>query len=132
MKNKGFTLIELMIVLAILAMLMAYAVPNYRQYVMKSKRSAAQSQLLEVAGLFEKFYANTNRYPAGLTGGGANLGLASDFITTKDYGLSASFPAGGGWLLTATPRGGQADDTDCATITISNTGVRGPARECWE
>ena len=132
MKNKGFTLTELMIVLAILAMLMAYAIPNYRQYVLKSKRTVAQNRLLEVAGLFEKFYANTNSYPAGLTGGAANLSLSSDYLASDEYTLTVAYPVGGGWTLSATATGGQAQDTDCSVITLNNIGARGPSAECWE
>ena len=60
---KGFTLIELVVVIAIIAILAAYAIPSYRQYVIRSKRVEAQNKVLEVAGMDEKFYANTNAYP---------------------------------------------------------------------
>ena len=126
-KTIGFSLIELLVVIAILAMLAAYALPNYRQYVVKSKRAEAQSKLLEVAGLYEKFYANNNAYPADMDA----LSLGAAFTTSADYVITGT--GGNNWLLTATPQGGQAtSDTDCATITLDNLGQKGPGAVCWE
>lgn len=126
---KGFSLIELLVVIAIVAMLAAYAVPSYRDYVLRSKRTEAQNRLLEVANMFEKYYANTNRYPAGLTGGSNNLNLTAGYLTWDNYQITANF--GGGWTLTATARGGQTDDTDCLTINYNNLGQKTPL-DCWQ
>ncbi len=131
MKNKGFTLIELLVVIAIVALLASYAIPNYRQYVLASKRSGAQSTLMEVAGMFEKFYANTNAYPTGLTGGGSALDLNAGYITSDDYQLSMA-AAAGTWTLTATAINTQAQDSICPTITFNNLGLKGPVDDCWE
>jgi type IV pilus assembly protein PilE len=132
MKNKGFTLIELLVVLSIVAMLLAYALPNYRQYVMESKRAAAHNRLLEIAGMYEKFYANTNAYPTSLTGTGVTeLGLDSGYLVMDDYTVTAANNANG-WTLTATATGGQAEDSECPTITLNNLGTRGPTVSCWE
>lgn len=128
-KIQGFSLIELLVVIAIVAMLAAYAIPNYRQYVMQSKRSEAQNRLLEIAGMFEKYYANTNRYPAGLQGGGNNLNLSNDFLVWDNYQITANI--GGGWTLRATAINGQAQDTDCPNIRFNNLGQKLPIR-CWE
>jgi prepilin-type N-terminal cleavage/methylation domain len=128
-KSIGFSLIELLVVIAIVAMLAAYAIPNYRQYVMQSKRAEAQNRLLEIAGMFEKFYANTNRYPAGLSGGGNSLNLTPGYLTWEDYTITGTF--GGGWTLTATAIGGQAQDTSCATINYNNLGQKTPLN-CWQ
>jgi len=127
-KSKGFSLLELMVVIAIIAILAAYAIPNYRQYVLESRRTEAQNRLLEVAGMFERFYANTNRYPAGLQGGGANLNLNNDFLDWDNYVVTATF--NNGWQLTATAQGGQAQDTPCPTISLDNLGQRTPIT-CW-
>lgn len=127
--NKGFSLIEILVVIAILAMLAAYAIPNYRQYVLESKRTTAQNRLLEIAGMFEKFYANTNRYPTGLTGGGNSLNLTTSFLTWDDYQITAT--TGAGWTLTATAIGGQAQDTACPTINYNNLGQKTPLN-CWQ
>ena len=128
-KAIGFSLIELLVVIAIIAMLAAYALPNYRDYVMRSKRAEAQNRLLEIAGMFEKFYANTNSYPGGLTGGGSNLDLNASYLTWEDYQITAA--TGGGWTLTATAIGGQAQDSECPTINYNNLGQKTPLN-CWQ
>lgn len=125
-KSKGFTLIELLVVIAIIALLAAYAIPNYRQYVVESRRAEAQTKLLEVAGLYEKFYANTNAYPASL---GA-LSLDANFLTSQDYVITGT--GGNNWVLTATAQGAQAaSDSDCVTVTFNQLGQKGPSAECW-
>ncbi len=132
--SKGFTLIELLVALAILAMLIAYAVPNYRQYVVRSKRAEAHSKVLEVAGMYEKFYANTNTYPTGVSGGGSALSLNNDFLLWEDYEISQAGNAGAGatWRIQAAARGAQAtDDVICAIIWLDNLGRRGPSEDCW-
>lgn len=128
-QNNGFTLIELLVVIAIIAMLAAYAIPNYRQYVVESKRSEAHSKLLEVAGMYEKFYANTNAYPSGIS----DLSLGSDFLTWDDYQIVQAGAAGGAtWRVQANARGAQlADDPNCQQIWVDNLGQRGPSADCW-
>ena len=125
-KNKGFTLIEILVVIAIIAILASYAIPSYRDYVTKSKRADAQARILEIAGLYEKFYANTNQYPANL----ATLGLDANFLTWTEYAITGT--GGAGWVITATAQNGQTDDSDCPTITFNQLGQKGPAATCWE
>lgn len=127
-KKLGFTLIELLVVIAIIAMLAAYAIPSYREYVVRSKRVEAQNKVLEVAGMFEKFYANTNAYPGAL----GDLSLATSYTSWKDYDLDVTFPAAGGWSIRANAKGKQAtDDSGCTRIRLSNLGVKAP-EECWQ
>lgn len=130
-KSNGFTLIELLVVIAIIALLVAYAVPNYRQYVMESKRTGAQNKLMEIAGMYQKFYANTNAYPTALTGGGAALSLTTGYLNTDDYAMSVVNTANG-WTLTATAINGQAEDSQCPTLTFNNLSQKGPLPACWE
>ncbi len=132
-KMKGFTLIELLIVIGIIALLASYAVPSYRDYVVQSKRAEAHAKLLEVSGMYEKFYANTNNYPTNVTGGGTALSLNNDFLQWDDYTISQSGNAGlATWRIEASARGGQStDDTNCGTIWLDNLGNRGPSDECW-
>lgn len=130
-KNSGFTLVELMITVAIVALLAAYAIPNYRQYVVESKRVQAHNRLLEVAGMYEKFYANTNRYPTGLSGGGNALSLDNSYLQWEDYQLQVQNLANGGWSLQAVAVNEQAnDDSDCPSITFNNLQQKAPAG-CW-
>ncbi|WP_154223394.1 type IV pilin protein [Marinicella rhabdoformis] len=133
MKNKsGFTLIELVVVIAIIALLASYAIPNYRQYVVRSKRVEAQDKVLQVAGMYEKFYANTNAYPTNVTGGGTALSLTNSFLRWKDYRIVHQNRPNNGWRIRAVARGKQAtDDPSCIRIQYDNLGQKTPAA-CWE
>ncbi|MFC3193547.1 type IV pilin protein [Marinicella sediminis] len=130
-KVKGFTLVELLITVAIVALLAAYAIPNYRQYVVQSKRTEAHNKLLEVAGMYEKFYANTNRYPTNVSGGGTALSLDNSYLRWEDYQIRHQDRPNGGWRLQAVALGNQAsDDPDCLRIRFDSLGQRTPAG-CW-
>jgi len=133
-KSAGMTLIELMIVVAILALLAAIAVPSYRQYVLRANRTEATTALLQLAAAQEKFYLQNNTYagnaliavapPAGLglsaTTGGGRYTVAITAAT------AAAFSA------TATAAGAQAADTTCATFTINQAGARtATSANCW-
>jgi len=132
MKNyKGFTLIELLVVIAILALIISYALPNYREYVLRSNRVQAQNTLLEIAGQFEKHYANTNAYPTSLTGGGVTgLNLDAGYLNWDNYEVTMN-NAAGAWTLTATAVNTQTQDTACASLQFNNLGQKTPI-DCWE
>ena len=130
-KNSGFSLIELMIVVAIIGVLAAIAVPAYQNHILRSHRADAQTVLLDLAARQERFIAQN---PAGYaTSISANTGLNLGSTTSREgyYNLTVVANATS-YLLTATATGGQANDTDCAIITFSSTGVKsGTTGECW-
>ena len=131
----GFTLIELMIVVAVIGILAAIAYPSYVNYVRKSRRADAHAMLQAMQLAEEKWRLNHTTYTT----------TASDLttVTTSEggyYTLSFAAPSVGntatGYKLTATPVAGksQAGDSACATITIEQTtaGVTyGPSNTCW-
>ena len=123
----GFTLIELMITVAIIAILVAIALPNDIQYVIRGSRQAAQSELLELSAIQEKIFLNSNAYSTniasaytGLATGG--LGKTSGQSADSRYLLSVSVD-GVTYILTATPDSskGQAGD---GNLTLNSEGVR--------
>jgi len=135
--QHGLTLIELMIVVAILGLLASIALPSYQQSVRAGARSEAQSLLLQVAANQERFYSDNNRYSANADP------LASPAVATltSQNGLSqvAVAACSGGaigncFIATATPQGDQTSDF-CTTLTITNTGLRGATGDsvenCW-
>jgi len=149
-KYKGFTLIELMIVVVIISILAGIAYPAYQDSVRKSRRSDGTSALLQAAQILERCYTELNTYsaprvPASLllaqTGGCSIVGAGPAINTLTGAGLLAgsgyynitSVPAATTYTLTATPQalGGQNNDS-CGTYTLTNTGVRTPATAgCW-
>ncbi len=130
MKSEGFSLIELMIVVSIAALLMALAVPGYRQYVQRANRVDATTALLKIAAAQEKFYlVNDGVYAAN----NAELvaptpsGLGIERTERGHYDLSlTSADAAVNFIASATPTAGghQADDTDCWRFEIDARGVR--------
>ncbi len=135
--QKGFTLIEILIVIAILALLAAIAIPNYAEYTRKARRSDAQNTLMTLSNNLEKYYSDNNTYVTDATA----MGYATSPIISPEGHYSVAITAGGdgigvSYVATATPVAGspQATDTDCATITYNSTGLKGstPAgNDCW-
>lgn len=140
-KMRGVTLVELMVVITIIGVLAAIAVPGYRRYLIRSQRSEAKISLLAVQTAEEKFYLQNNAYTNNITGAPpAGLGLQAVTETGK-YDLAiTTFPADGqSYTATATPRagGGQTDDSQCVNFTLDERGTRGVsgpygAQACWK
>lgn len=142
--EKGFTLIELMIVVAVVAILAAIAYPSYQEYVMRSRRVEGQSLLNDAAARQERWRAQNGEY---LTTGTASeiatkLKLAQDEKSENGYytlGVSkAADGSDGGYTLTATRAGAQANDRKCGDFMLSATGKKnmvvgtpGTAELCW-
>ena len=141
-KMRGVTLVELMVVIAVVGTLAAIAVPTYRRYLLRSQRSEAKISLMQIQTAQEKYYQQYNAYTSNLTAAvnAGGLGLQNQSETGK-YNLAIStFPADGqSYTATATPRpgGGQTDDTPCGNFTITNRAVRGVSggygpEMCWK
>lgn len=139
-KSKGFTLIEVMIVVAIIGILAAIAYPSYQDYIMKNRRAMAQACLLEMAQHMERVYTTSLRYNAAdaaatqttLRGMGCTSeGSLNNFYT---FNLPAASFGTNTFVIEAVPQGVQAtQDTDCATHSINQLGVKttsGPDT-CW-
>lgn len=141
-QSRGFTLIELMIVVAIVAILTAIAVPMYQQQSMTSRRADAKSALLDLATREERYFATNNTYtndPTQLYGTGATFPLSVPSSGTPDYNITVVTPAGAAatgttYSLSATPINLQANDT-CGTYLLDNTGSQtnsgNTSTSCW-
>ncbi|NBW51465.1 MAG: prepilin-type N-terminal cleavage/methylation domain-containing protein [Betaproteobacteria bacterium] len=133
----GFTLIELMVAVAVVAILTGIALPNYRSYMEKGDRAAARAALLGAQQFMERFYTANDTYAADRAGNAVSLPLSLQKAPAESpkYDLSISAVAANSYTLTATPR---ANNTKCGRLTITNTGVRGapnatiPVADCWK
>lgn len=138
--SAGFTLIEVMMVVAIIGILAAIAIPSYQEYVRKAKRADAQTALLELGHFMEREYTKNGRYLTAADVDAANALLpfneAPKDGATKDYDLNFSvLPTASTYTLRAVPKGSMATDV-CGTLTLSNTGAKGQAAgqslaTCW-
>lgn len=122
-RMRGFSLIEIMITVAIIAILASIALPSYRQYIIRSSRTAAQNELQKLSGLQEKIYLNSNAYTSnlttaydGTTTGG--LGITSGATADNRYTISLSRPTTQTYTLTATPVTGTTQAGD-GNLSIS-------------
>lgn len=136
---KGFTLIELMITVAIVAILAAIAYPLYQNQVMETRRSIAAVCLTEVSQFMERFYTTNLRYDR-TTGGVAvaipALQCRTDIAAHYTISFSGN-PTATAYTVQAVPQGAQAArDTRCGTLTLNQAGARtesgtGTVTECW-
>ena len=139
-KQRGITLVELMVVVVVVAILAAISVPSYRSYLIRTQRTEAKTALLRIQAAQEKFYLQNNRYsenlvsapPAGLGTGNVTEGGKYDLVVNYVDDDDQTFVA------QATPRagGGQDDDDKCTKLMINNNGTRdaegpGGVDTCW-
>ncbi len=134
MKTKitGFTLTELLIVVAIVAILAAVGYPAYNDQVQKTRRANAQAELVELASFMERWYTQNYTYQTS-TSGDPTLPFTESPKDggAKFYDLTVATNTGPDrFTLTATPKNGQAADF-CGTMTYTNTGSFTPAANCW-
>lgn len=129
--QKGFTLVELMIVVVVIAILTSIAIPSYSEYIRRTHRAHARAALLQTAQWMERVATAQGRYPSALAAGAGEVegGRYDDVV------LSAVDDAT--FTLEAVPTGPQTVDK-CGTFTLTNTGAKGvvgaslSAEECWQ
>lgn len=132
-RTAGFSLIELAIVLLIVAILMAVAIPSYRKYVVRSNRVDAQRTLVDIAAREEQVFYGKNAYTSQLTDINATSTMAG-----PNYTIDIASASSTAFVARATAAGQQAtSDKQCQTLTLSNTGVQGSTgttandTACW-
>ena len=145
-KQRGVTLIEILIVMVILALIASFAYPSYMNYVVDTKRTAATSILLQVADRQQQFFMDNKRFANDLT----NLGFANNPLVIADDGRTMADAANSQstytvtlanvtpttYTITAAPLNSQATrDTECGSLTLNQAllkGSSGGGGDCWK
>ena len=135
--QRAFTLIELMIVVLVIGILAAIAIPAYQQYVPRAARTKATRALLDLAGREERYFYQSNTYTATL----ASVGLPSPYYVDSNtdaryYTVTIPAASATSYTLTATPGGAQTSDSKCNVLSINRAGVKSvtgtqTAQQCW-
>jgi type IV pilus assembly protein PilE len=137
---RGFSLIELMITVAIAGILLSVALPSYQSQVVRTKRASAAGCTMELAQFMERVYASNIRYDQNA---GADTVLPAtpcrnELGSSYSFAFAASQPQARTFTIQATPTGGQAArDTGCATLSINQAGTKAVSggntvAQCWK
>ena len=131
-KTRGFTLIELMIVVAVLSIIVAVGYPSYMEHVKKSRRAEGMGQLLELADRMERSYSDRGTYPTN---------ISEVYVATTDngfYTLSIVSADNVSFTVSAAPTSLGKQNTDkCKTFTLTSLGQKSisgsvPNSQCWK
>jgi type IV pilus assembly protein PilE len=143
-RSGGVTLIELMITVAIVAIIAAIAIPSYSNYVLRSHRVEAKSALLSIAAMQERFYSTQNIYASfpnqlGYTGAGWPINVGNNYyqIDMPAPPTAATTTTPATYTLRATPINGQVSDAACTAFTLDQSGTQGSigtatVADCWK
>lgn len=150
--QRGFTLLEVMVVVVIAGLLLAIAVPSYRNHVVRTNRANAESFMSQVGSKEEQIMLDMRSYQAvasnaafGNTPAGGGIGLAMSPNTSSNYNIVVTVTAGPPptYTITATPINPPQNDTLCQVLTLNNVGAKGiapsggtaptgNAQQCWQ
>lgn len=131
-KNVGFTLIELMVVIAIVSILAAIAIPSYAEYTKRARRADATTTLLRAVSRAERFFLNTNSYPTEASPGATSLAAMGIATTSVNGYYNIRYAYNGGAITATNPLfqavaitgAAQSTDLDCRTFQVGMTGLR--------
>lgn len=122
--RSGFTLIELMVVVVIIAILAMIALPSYRQYVIRSNRTAAQSQMMDIANRQQQFLLANRTYASKTVLEASGFALPTEVSRNYSYDVAVGTDTVPSFTITFTAINSQASD---GNLTLTNTGVKTPA-----
>lgn len=144
---RGFSLLELMIVVAVIGILAAIALPSYGDYVLRSNRTVGKTVIMRVVGQQESYFSDRKQYATTLPIlSSADYGNATTVYVKRDgavqaantadtiYAITLTGASATAYSVQATPVNAQTKDTKCGTLTYSSAGTRtasGSATDCW-
>lgn len=126
--SRGFTLIELMITVAVVAILAAVALPSYQQYVIRGKRAAAQAEMMDIANRQQQFLLANRSYADKTTLEASGYALPTEVSAHYAYTITVGAGAVPTFTITFTPSGSQASD---GALSLTSEGVKTPAAK-WK
>ena len=127
LKQRGFTLIELMITVAIVGILAAVAYPAYTSHIIKGSRAAAKAQMLDIANREQQFLLANRTYADKTALEASGYGLPPEVSVKYDYDITVGASTSPAYTITFTPKGPQVSD---GPLTLTSFGVKAPA-EKW-
>ncbi len=126
---RGFTLIELVVVMAIIAILATIAIPSYSEYIVRSNRSSAQSFMADIASRQAQFFLDRRTYAT--TVAALNMGIPPELAIRYTFAIAVNAGPPLTYTVSATPTGPQAHDR-CGVIAIDQAGNKtAGATRCW-
>jgi type IV pilus assembly protein PilE len=123
-QSLGFTLIEVTVAGAIIAILIAIAYPSYQEHVLRARRADAQQFMLDIASREEHEMLNARSYTTVIGAGGLNLTPSPDLAYRYSFGVTVNATPPPGYLITASAIGPQVRD---GNLTLDNLGIKSPA-----
>lgn len=132
-RNQGFTMVEISIVLLIVGIIAAIAIPSYQDSVRKGRRAAAQACLTELSQFMERYYAQQLTYSGASVPAANRMQCINELNSFYTFALAAA-PTQSAYTLRAAPVGGSAQAGDkCGTMTLNQTGAKTPTTpaDCW-
>lgn len=125
----GFSLMEVIIVMVILGVIAAIAIPNYSEYVLRGYRSSAQAFISDVASRQTQFFLDRRAYAT--TVAALNMTAPAEIAARYDVAIATAAGPPATFTVTATPTGTQAPDR-CGAMTVDQAGNKGAAAtRCW-
>jgi type IV pilus assembly protein PilE len=145
---RGFTLLEMMIVVTMIGILAAIAFPSYNSYILRSNRTVGKTVIMRIAGMQENYFNDRKQYATVLGGLSVPASTAATLYVLRDgqtatatsteaiYSVTLTGATAMAFTIQATPINRQTKDTSCGTLTYTNTGVKtasgSDGANCWK